>query len=258
MTENGSTNREPSGFTLIELLVVVAIIGILAALKQPAVSKVKSKAHSLKCISNLKQLGLAQSLYYMDFGKWGHSGPSWGPLFLRYGAADKVRMCPTTKEFSARGLSGGDGGFGTIIHAWQNIDSGIPYQGTYAYNMYFNTDSPSNNAFLSDAAIGQPASTPYFADSVWEYVLPSVGDFPARNLFTGDDFNRELRLAKVALPRHSAPLSAAVTDFNPANKLPGAVNVTFADNHAETVPLEKLWSLHWHRQWRVEKRGGLP
>ena len=59
--------KSGSGFTLVELLVVFAVMGILAALLMPSVSLVRCKAKMVKCMSNIRQLGIACIMYEQDY-----------------------------------------------------------------------------------------------------------------------------------------------------------------------------------------------
>ncbi|RRJ94341.1 prepilin-type N-terminal cleavage/methylation domain-containing protein [Opitutaceae bacterium TAV4] len=60
---SASTSR---AFTLIELLAVITIIGILSAIVLATLSTVRASAHRAKCLSNLRQIGIAAMAYSLD------------------------------------------------------------------------------------------------------------------------------------------------------------------------------------------------
>jgi prepilin-type N-terminal cleavage/methylation domain-containing protein/prepilin-type processing-associated H-X9-DG protein len=98
MCFQASTVPPPShrcaAFTLIELLVVVAIIGLLAALLLPALSRAKSRAQTTVCLNNLKQLQLAwlvycddnedQVPYNIEYQNWQISHTNWVTGVMSY------------------------------------------------------------------------------------------------------------------------------------------------------------------------------
>lgn len=61
-----SARLRQGAFTIVELLVVISIIAMLAALLSPALQTSIQKAKSIKCVSNLRQIGVAVGQYMAD------------------------------------------------------------------------------------------------------------------------------------------------------------------------------------------------
>src|SRR6187399_2962586 len=105
----GFTPGERGAFTLIELLVVIAIIAILAAILFPVFAQARDKARAATCLSNMKQVALALSMYTSDHEETFpiHQDadmfmrptalPNWGRLLFPYTKNIGVYLCPTAR-----------------------------------------------------------------------------------------------------------------------------------------------------------------
>jgi prepilin-type N-terminal cleavage/methylation domain-containing protein len=286
--------RRTLAFTLIELLVVVAIIAILAALLLAALSSAKLQAQQTQCISNLKELALAHNMYADEFANgipnvagFGYINP-WETMLGPYdGNSPSLPLCPSASRLPASlSLTNGtldvDGTADTAWYLQGNVFAGagpgsgmaglvysVTNSGSYAFNgwLYDPWGVPPGAVpgfFRKPSAVLHASLTPVFADSVTHDVLPNPLDLPATNLYLGVGEGQSLAgsglISVITIARHgSRPASAAPTDVNIKQRLPGMIDVAFVDGHIQKSPLENLWNYSWTSTWKIPNpRPGLP
>jgi len=215
------------GFTLIELLVVIAIIAILAAILFPVFAQAREKARAIKCVSNLKQMGLAFVMYKQDYdehvplmpcGCWYTVGKP-HCFFVNldpYVKGREVYTCPSIGSTTART---------------------VPCQNELPLLHYgFNLSLRWNN---TDASWPRPADTVAIADTG---SFNSSGQFEESGFCGYFDCN---------------PANVANVDDNWPNNCPwrliwraryrhnGGLNVAFFDGHVKWMKLSMLADFKW-------------
>ena len=152
-------------FTLIELLVIIAIISILAAVLFPVFAQARDKARSTSCLSNLRQIANAYTMYMGDYDGTlpltNHSGglASWINASQPYIKSRGLYRCPS---------DGSQTPWAQTDAEW--TDTTYPVRrSSYFLNAWLaggNNDGAS--VYGNDPAIKNPASVIYVAESVEE------------------------------------------------------------------------------------------
>jgi prepilin-type N-terminal cleavage/methylation domain-containing protein len=162
--------RRRFGFTLIELLVVIAIIAILAAILFPVFAQAREKARSATCLSNLRQIGLANLMYVQDYDEHfpfaGREWPAAGFIDVWNGLGPYMKntemfLCKSdaTPGWNQRWIAANK------TYKSQLKDIQFPSSYYYYYAFYHNFDAKQNPGppvSMPTAAVQYPAQKAIF------------------------------------------------------------------------------------------------
>jgi prepilin-type N-terminal cleavage/methylation domain-containing protein len=247
-----------NAFTLIELLVVIAIIAILAAMLLPALSRAKKKAKDINCLNNLKQLGIAATMYFDDHKDLtvglSTDRDLWMKAILPQTAAtDDIRLCAMAPPKEPAVFT-----WGNAREAWGfsgTAEPGKIYTGGYSWNLWLTSAYELNGAILDRSgpqfmnkisAVRKPTSTPILTDGIWTGAQVRETSAPARDQIYGRR-GQGSGAGRVTVNRHGGESpSRQVT-----TPLPGANMILLVDGHAELFQLENFYNWDWHRQWQI-------
>jgi prepilin-type N-terminal cleavage/methylation domain-containing protein len=269
--------RKTKGFTLIELLVVIAIIALLLAILVPTLHRVRMQAKAITCQSNLRQWGLAFSMYTSDndgkFICYIREDHNWleeyWPSLIRpyYNKCEDLLLCPMApkpRDWKKAITAGGEvtvyggkfspWGEGT----WPSAGSPVNFWfiSSYGLNGYVCTLSLvpirtwSKLPEWETCLVKGTGNVPVLLDCRSDFIFPKDDDEPPEC-----DAPNGPTLAGYWPPPLPIDLPVLEQKWSSGmwrscfNRHDVGINSLFMDWSVGKVGLKELWTLKWHRKF---------